>query len=971
MKRPFDSASDGETSNRVSSRSIDRDERSTRRHVQSRYPDSDPGDQPASRSPLEAHPMDRPTAHQLALQLFEATRHKSDLRGVQPILAELAVDAATWLADRDGRELPALIQRYAADFRVPAEAQRTQREWLKTLQTADEISDYLPSVAYTLGDRGRAFESLSSRSIRAITNIAGISRLQPGSGDLSIMDLAAGSGSLLLDAGRAATALGYRPVLRGADINVNTAVVASATLFMAGYACDIEAGDSLFIDPFSGIPANLSISQPPFGVYWRGQADNVRSRHHDGWYRFGLPSETDASWLFVSRLVEKLADPAHGGGRTVAFVAQSALSSTTASVIRQNVLDSDLLESIIALPAGVTQASVPVYALALTNVKAAHRRGKVQVVDLRTASKRSGFHEAPQEIRTESLETLLETLNAGSNSPTSRILLSDVFVRERHSVRVMPTGTKGPSWRVELTRGDDRAIQLAKRYGPIEIELAAEARIEVNCDLEVARFFDSAAAATTRWLQHTQWPSTRLSALLVDAPAVTGRDTVDESDVNVVTMPATPHQEAVPGLHQPAQGDRTRYLVLRVNTDHVLPDYLVGWLNSPHGHEARTRAYTAASSGHVINAVRSDHQSLMRLCDELVVPVPQISVQQEFATADARLSATSKLIDSVRRDVWDNPSKVGEVKRRFGPLFDQSLTTWVAELPFPVASALWTLETRRGNSHAAHEQILLVWEAYAAFTAVMQLSALVQDPFLTDEELPQIRAILAKSGLSFERATLGVWSLIGQRLSSVFRNMLKSDSSEKREQVLELFGGASSAALERLLSTEVTTLVADANAKRNLWRGHAGTLSDAEQREHIEYLSNTLETLRELTGGVWADLHLLRAGDGYKKSGHLRQRAELAMGVNAPFRTVEVTVGEMMETGALYLCTDGATRPLQLLPLLMLRSSPSTAQDICYFYSKRESRGVRMVSYHLGGSSEITEPLAEVAATVELVVGTA
>jgi hypothetical protein len=77
----------------------------------------------------------------------------------------------------------------------------------------------------------------------------------------------------------------------------------------------------------------------------------------------------------------------------------------------------------------------------------------------------------------------------------------------------------------------------------------------------------------------------------------------------------------------------------------------------------------------------------------------------------------------------------------------------------------------------------------------------------------------------------------------------------------------------------------------------------------------------------------LRAAGAYRKKGVVNPHAELVTGVSVPFRTVELTVGEMMEQDALYLCMDNAARPLLLLPLAQLRRRSDSAQDTCFFHS--------------------------------------
>jgi len=102
----------------------------------------------------------------------------------------------------------------------------------------------------------------------------------------------------------------------------------------------------------------------------------------------------------------------------------------------------------------------------------------------------------------------------------------------------------------------------------------------------------------------------------------------------------------------------------------------------------------------------------------------------------------------------------------------------------------------------------------------------------------------------------------------------------------------------------------------------------------------------------------VRAGDGYRQSGRTFQMAELVMGPSAPFRHTELDVGELMEKGELYLCTDGARQPLLLQHFVVLRSSPNDAQYTSYFYNRREGNEARLVAYQFADASELTEDFA-------------
>jgi hypothetical protein len=367
--------------------------------------------------------------------------------------------------------------------------------------------------------------------------------------------------------------------------------------------------------------------------------------------------------------------------------------------------------------------------------------------------------------------------------------------------------------------------------------------------------------------------------------------------------------------------------------------------------------------------MRTEPHTLLRFCDEITVPVPPLTVQRDFAAAEARMDAAAGMVSAARREAWSDPSSITDVSRRFDPLFDRSLTSWVADLPYPVGSALWAYETKRQNPDAAHRQAFHVWEAYAAFFASVLMSALAQDPILKEDELPQLHHALASVGLDTTRATLGMWSLIVQRLSSRFRARLRNGDADDRSAVLQTFGGISPAGLSRLLDSRIVDLIVDANARRNAWTGHSGLVSESEMQSQTAYLTDRLDELRELVSSTWRELQCVRAGDAYMQHGRVTQKVELVMGANAPFQQAELTVGQMMERGELYLCADGAAQPLLLHHYVVLRGGLGSARYICYFYNRREGSRVRLVTYQLADTSEVTEDAADFADVIEDLLG--
>ncbi len=296
---------------------------------------------------------------------------------------------------------------------------------------------------------------------------------------------------------------------------------------------------------------------------------------------------------------------------------------------------------------------------------------------------------------------------------------------------------------------------------------------------------------------------------------------------------------------------------------------------------------------------------------------------------------------------------------------EQSLADWAQELPYPLATALWSAQSEKTNPHAENRQLFLFWEATAAFTGTVLLSALAQDDFLREDQLRGISAVLVKQRLTMNKAGFGVWMVVAQRLGRLFRGMLNSQDRDERARLDGLFAGAPEDLVRALCSTDLANLLSEVTKRRNELAAHGGALSVQVRRELNAWLTKEIQALQALFDGAWTDAPLVRAGKMSLRDGVFIHDVELVMGTNTPFLTYFVRLGTPMVEGGLYLVTDGAQRGMPLQPLVQLRSSPASAQYACYFYNRLEGGGARLVSYHLGGGDDhVVEPFPELTALV-------
>jgi len=507
------------------------------------------------------------------------------------------------------------------------------------------------------------------------------------------------------------------------------------------------------------------------------------------------------------------------------------------------------------------------------------------------------------------------------------------------------------TWR--LSTYNDTVIDsrlLEARYGPDSGVSVDEEPLE-HIDLDPSPIFGDDSRDLLRDLDAKGWPSRRLSSLLAIEPEAVKASTrrVGEGQLFVPTTRAG-RASAEPSLTE----SNGRILSIHLDSNRVLPSFLIAWLNSELGASSLRRAIEASSSGTYVKAVRSDPRSMMRWADELIVPVPEHGAQLALASADEQLGSFQAELRAQRESVWSAPENAEEVVTRFARAFDDSLESWLDELPFPIASAVWTARTAAtpGEQQRAY---LHAWEAIVTFHATVLLSASRSDPGNSRELEGSIRRTLQEQHLSIERATFGTWVVITEKTSKDFRRSLEAEDADEMARLRRAFGDLGLTGIERLVLKDVVNKFNEVNQKRNRWLGHTGYTSDDEYRAQVNSLVSDLRDLRQLLGNVWAQLLLVRAGSAKRGRDGIVQSAEVAIGTRSPFATKVFNVGDLMLDGELYLVKDGSQTPLRLGHFVQLRAAPRDAHYTTYFYNRTEGRSVRMVSYQYGPDSELQD----------------
>lgn len=231
--------------------------------------------------------------------------------------------------------------------------------------------------------------------IELMTNIlfVGESDLLSGKPILkTIYDPACGTGGMLTVAEEHLRAQNSNAQLIcfGQEINAQTYAICKSDILIKGADAQyIKEGNTLSNDLFHSDKFDYIMSNPPFGREWKNEKAAVEAEQKLGYagrFGTGLPSISDAQMLFLLTALSKMKEPKEGGSRVAIIQNGSPLFTGDAgsgpSEIRRYILEHDLLEAIIALPNDLFyNTGIATYIWVLTNKKANHRQGKVQLIN--------------------------------------------------------------------------------------------------------------------------------------------------------------------------------------------------------------------------------------------------------------------------------------------------------------------------------------------------------------------------------------------------------------------------------------------------------------------------------------------------------------------------------------------------------------------------------------------------------------
>ena len=266
-----------------------------------------------------------------------------------------------------------------------------------------------------------------------------------------VYDPACGTGGMLTEAERVLQRLAgeagkkVRLELYGQEVNPETfGICQSDMLIKERDPGNIKFGSTLSRDGFPRLEFDFMLSNPPYGKSWKTDEAHIRDKDGITDPRFkgvGVPRSSDGQLLFLVNMLSKRKGETDLGSRIATVHNGSALFTGDAgqgeSDIRKWIIGNDWLECIIGLPLNMFyNTGIATYIWVLSNRKAPHRQGKVQLIDATGwfAKLRKNLGQKNCELRPEHIARIVETYQDFAETEHSRLFANDAFGYDKITV---------------------------------------------------------------------------------------------------------------------------------------------------------------------------------------------------------------------------------------------------------------------------------------------------------------------------------------------------------------------------------------------------------------------------------------------------------------------------------------------------------------------------------------------------------
>lgn len=237
----------------------------------------------------------------------------------------------------------------------------------------------------------------------------------------------------------------------GQENNLSTSAIARMNLFLhGGKDFKIVQGDTLrdpkFLSAGKVKKFDCVIANPPFGLdNWGASQFESDAYGRNIW---GTPSDSSADWAWIQHMVSSMRDKT---GRCAVIMPQGVLfHGGKEGQMRQQLIDSDLIECVITLVGGIFfNAGVSACILLLNNGKKPEHKGKICLIDatsIYTAKRAQNIMTAENIADVfklyEDYENVIEKCQIVSNKDIKDTLIPKAYIQKKESEKIDPVQVK-------------------------------------------------------------------------------------------------------------------------------------------------------------------------------------------------------------------------------------------------------------------------------------------------------------------------------------------------------------------------------------------------------------------------------------------------------------------------------------------------------------------------------------------------
>lgn len=396
---------------------------------------------------------------------------------------------------------------------------------------------------------------------------------------VSIYDPVSGTGSMLAIAGEKAKTIAVHQSkisLYGQEISIFPCAIAKALVLLSGNESSrVFYGDTLTDDQFSDYRFNYILADMPYGLQWRPIKDRIEKESFDANGRFyiGLPSINDSQFLFIEHIISKM----YPQGSRAAFITTGSVlwggsASSGESRIRRWLFENDLVETIMALPAGVQEyTSIPVYLWILSSRKEQNQIGKVRLIDLCIQEEKGSRLSICEGF----IRSAVALYKSWDNSSLSQIVKNEQF--GFYDVGLLEDGKKKETVNISLDTDIEQFIAKERQpfaKGKITVDYSS---VEKGYSVDFGKFFNSTESDVTPLEESTSSVLSVVEAIESAKPfiqQINNLNKVHSEDDSWKELPLRSATEVVFGINRPP-----------VLAKEGLPILSVPYLRNPSGDE--------------------------------------------------------------------------------------------------------------------------------------------------------------------------------------------------------------------------------------------------------------------------------------------------------------------------------------------------------------------------------------------------